>query len=136
MTLACPKGRETGMASRLATVVGPIQGQLLRQSRRREAALFLHQGRLWVADFFDGHGEIVDAISWVRFNCDDVARGGPRVAEGVPALSLSPLLAEKLELQLQTCGVLLGQEMNDERESPTDGGECQTDAACPKTGIP
>ena len=46
-----------------------IQGQLLRLSERREAAIYLRGGTLWVADFIDGWGELVDAATWFRFNC-------------------------------------------------------------------
>ncbi len=46
-----------------------IQGQLLRQSERREVAIFLREGSLWVADFIDGNGLLVDAATWFRFNC-------------------------------------------------------------------
>ena len=46
-----------------------IQGQLLRLSDRREVAIYLHEDTLWVADFIDGHGELIDAITWFRFNC-------------------------------------------------------------------
>jgi hypothetical protein len=46
-----------------------IQGQLLRRSKRREVAIFLRDGTLWVADFFDGVGMLVDARAWLRFNC-------------------------------------------------------------------
>ena len=48
---------------------GPIQGQLLRLSARREVAIYLRGGQLWVADFIDGHGELVDPETWFRFNC-------------------------------------------------------------------
>jgi len=34
----------------------PIQGQLLRQSERREVAIYLRDGQLWIADFIDGIG--------------------------------------------------------------------------------
>jgi hypothetical protein len=47
----------------------PLQGQVLRRSRRREAVLFLRNDALWVADFVDGRGEVIDAVTWVRFNC-------------------------------------------------------------------
>ena len=46
-----------------------IQGQILRLSERREAAIYLRGGTLWVADFIDGWGEVVDAATWFRFNC-------------------------------------------------------------------
>ncbi len=46
-----------------------IQGQMLRRSARREVAIYLRGGALWVADFIDGDGEIVDAATWIRFNC-------------------------------------------------------------------
>ena|SRR6266567_8519370 len=48
---------------------GPIQGQLLRLSERREVAIFLRDNALWVADFIDGQGELLDAVTWFRFNC-------------------------------------------------------------------
>jgi len=58
------------VARRRATPsVGTIQGQLLRLSDRRETAIYLRDGTLWVADFVDGRGEIVEAASWFRFNC-------------------------------------------------------------------
>ena len=47
----------------------PLQGQVLRRSRRREAVLFLRDDCLWVADFIDGRGELTDAVTWIRFNC-------------------------------------------------------------------
>jgi len=46
-----------------------IQGQVLRLGERHESALFLRDGRLWVADFVNGDGELIDAITWIRFNC-------------------------------------------------------------------
>ena len=48
---------------------GHIQGQLLRQNKRREVAIFLLDGALWIADFIDGQGELVEATTWFRFNC-------------------------------------------------------------------
>jgi hypothetical protein len=47
----------------------PIQGQLLRRTQRREVAIFLRDGALWIADFIDGRGELTDAVTWFRFNC-------------------------------------------------------------------
>jgi hypothetical protein len=47
----------------------PLQGQVLRRNRRRESVLFLRNDALWVADFIDGRGEVIDAITWIRFNC-------------------------------------------------------------------
>ena len=32
-------------------------------------AIFLRDGALWIADFIDGHGELIDAATWFRFNC-------------------------------------------------------------------
>jgi hypothetical protein len=48
---------------------GPVQGQLLRLSERREVAIYLHRGRLWIADFVDGQGELIEPEIWFRFNC-------------------------------------------------------------------
>ncbi len=47
----------------------PIQGQLLRVSARREVAIYLRDGALWVADFLDSQGTLMDAATWLRFNC-------------------------------------------------------------------
>lgn len=61
---------ETGLdldsGNRFATA---IQGQLLRWSERREVAIYLRKDALWVADFIDGDGELIDAVTWFRFNC-------------------------------------------------------------------
>jgi hypothetical protein len=58
---------------------GPLQGQVLRRSERREVAIFLLDDAFWVADFVDGQGELVDAATWVRFNC---GRRAPRRGSG------------------------------------------------------
>lgn len=47
----------------------PVQGQLLRLSARREVAIYLLDGMLWVADFIDGHGELFQPETWFRFHC-------------------------------------------------------------------
>ena len=76
----------------------PIQGQLLRFSRRRQVAIYLRGDTLWVADFIDGRGEIIDAKTWFRFNC---ASSGPTnmrrrmVLES--AMPLSTELVERVE---------------------------------------
>jgi hypothetical protein len=46
-----------------------IQGQLLRLSARRQVAIYRREDALWVADFIDGEGELMDANTWFRFNC-------------------------------------------------------------------
>jgi hypothetical protein len=53
--------------------VDSIQGQFLRLSERREVAIYLRRGVLWVADFVDGHGELIDPRTWFRFNCGGLA---------------------------------------------------------------
>ncbi len=55
-----------------------IQGQVLRHSERREVAIFLHDGALWVADFIDGEGELIEATTWFRFNCGALASAHAR----------------------------------------------------------
>jgi hypothetical protein len=52
---------------------GSIQGQLLRLSTHHTVAIYLRQGSLWVADFIDGQGTLVDANTWFRFNCGSLA---------------------------------------------------------------
>jgi hypothetical protein len=46
-----------------------IQGQILRRSERREVAIYLRDGELWIADFIDGIGELIEPAAWFRFNC-------------------------------------------------------------------
>lgn len=58
-----------GNANSRGEASDPLQGQVIRRNRRREAVLFLRNDALWVADFVDGHGQVVDAVTWVRFNC-------------------------------------------------------------------
>jgi hypothetical protein len=69
-----------------------LQGQLLRQSERREVAIFLRDGALWVADFVDGHGQLIDATTWVRFNCGDNAT--PQARRRMVLESAVPLSAD------------------------------------------
>jgi hypothetical protein len=75
-----------------------IQGQLLRRSDRREVAIYLREGALWVADFIDGHGELVDAITWFRFHCGGLSSAQTRrrmVRES--AVPLSTELVARIE---------------------------------------
>lgn len=48
---------------------GRILGQLLRLSARRVVAIYIRGEALWIADFIDGHGELMDPMVWIRFNC-------------------------------------------------------------------
>ena len=69
-----------------------LQGQLLRQNERREVAIFLRDGALWVADFIDGEGKLVDAITWFRFNCG--ALSSPHAQRRMVLESAIPLYPE------------------------------------------
>ena len=75
---------------------GSLHGQLLRRSDRREVAIFLRDGALWVADFIDGDGQIVDAATWFRFHCGATLHARRRMLResGIP---LSPALVERIE---------------------------------------
>ena len=76
-----------------------MQGQVLRLSARREVAIFLRDGALWVADFVDGDGALMDAITWFRyFNCGAQPTADARrrlVLES--ATPLSEELVERIE---------------------------------------
>lgn len=48
----------------------PFHGNLVRLSKRREIAIYVHDGTAWVADFKDGHGEISTAGAWFARNQD------------------------------------------------------------------
>ena len=54
-------------------VAASIQGQILRRSERREVAIYLRDGELWIADFLDGVGELIEPTAWFRFNCGSLA---------------------------------------------------------------
>ena len=95
MTLSCAM---TPKRDQLHDFPDVLQGQLLRRSRRREVALLLRDDALWVADFIDGHGELFDAVTWIRFNCGTAAstQAGQRMALE-SALPLSPDLVARIE---------------------------------------
>jgi hypothetical protein len=76
-----------------------MQGQVLRLSERREVAIFLRDGALWVADFIDGDGALMDAITWFRyFNCGAQATADARRRLTLEsATPLSEDLVERIE---------------------------------------
>ena len=69
-----------------------IQGQLLRMSEHRAVAIYLREGSMWVAEFVDGHGVLVDVDTWFRFNCGSLAN--PYVARRIALESALPLPAD------------------------------------------
>ena len=75
-----------------------IQGQLLRLSARREVAIYLLDGTLWVADFVDGCGELFEPETWFRFNCGSLdAREAQRRMLRESGLPLSADIEAKIE---------------------------------------
>ncbi len=75
-----------------------IQGQLLRRSARREVAIYLRDGHLWIADFIDGVGELIEPAAWFRFNCGTPwARRAHRRMLLESAVPLSTDLASMIE---------------------------------------
>ena len=75
-----------------------IQGQLLRRSERREVAIYLRDGQLWIADFIDGVGELIEPAAWFRFNCGTPwARRAHRRMLFESAMPLSADLAARIE---------------------------------------
>jgi hypothetical protein len=75
-----------------------LQGQILRRNARREAAIYLRNGKLWVADFIDGCGELFDAVTWFRFNCG--SRASPQARRRMAVESAVPLY-EQLEERIE-----------------------------------
>lgn len=79
--------------------LSPVQGQLLRLSARREVAIYLLDGTLWIADFIDGHGELVEPEVWFRFNCGSLdtsqARRRMLLESGLP---LSAEIVAKIQV--------------------------------------
>ena len=75
-----------------------IQGQILRRSERREVAIYLRDGELWIADFIDGVGELMEPAAWFRFNCGTPwARRAHRRMLFESATPLSADLAARIE---------------------------------------
>ncbi len=72
-----------------------IQGQLLRRSTHHTVAIYLRQGSLWVADFIDGQGALVDANTWLRFNCGSLANS--HALRRMALESAIPLSAELIQ---------------------------------------
>lgn len=76
----------------------PIQGQLLRLNTHHTVAIYLRQGAIWVAEFIDGHGVLVDANTWFRFNCGTLANSHAlRRMALESAIPLSAELVEQIE---------------------------------------
>lgn len=75
-----------------------IQGQLLRLSAHRTVAVYLRDGVMWVADFIDERGTLVDTGAWFRFNCGTPANAqAMRRAVLESALPLSAEIIERIE---------------------------------------
>ena len=85
----------TAHAARLG---GSIQGQLLRHGTHHTVAIYLREGSLWIADFIDGQGALVDANTWFRFNCGSFANSHAlRRMALESAIPLSADLVERIE---------------------------------------
>src|SRR5262252_408374 len=85
-------------AKRESRVPSRIQGQMLRLSEHRSVAIYLRDGVMWVADFIDGHGELVDANTWFRFNCGALANSHARRRMALEsAMPISLELGERIE---------------------------------------
>ena len=78
---------------------GSIQGQLLRLSARREVAIYLHRGMLWIADFIDGQGELIEPELWFRFHC---AAPGTRHARRRMLLESALPLSEEIVARIES----------------------------------
>jgi hypothetical protein len=73
-----------------------ILGQMLRRNARREVAIYLRERVLWVADFIDGDGQIVDAPTWIRFHC-----GSPSTRHAQRRMALESAVPVSRELSMR-----------------------------------
>ena len=106
------------------TPVSAIQGQLLRLSARRQVAIYRREDTLWVADFIDGQGELMDATTWFRFNCGTLATThAQRRMVSESAIPISSQLVAKIE-RLH-CAVAA---------APTNGGVPRVDPKMNRSG--
>ena len=106
-----------------------IQGQLLRRSEHREVAIYLRDGSMWIADFIDGQGTLVEVNTWFRFNCGTPANlQAVRRTKLESALPLSQELAEQIEPLHRAAGDLLSRNPNDKIDAPVSPPrECKPD---------
>src|SRR5260370_31970165 len=75
-----------------------IQGQMLRLSEHHAVAIYLRDGVMWIADFVDGQGTLVDANTWFRFNCGTL--GNSHALRRMALESATPIsleLSERIE---------------------------------------
>jgi hypothetical protein len=70
-------------------------------------AIFLRDGALWVADFINGEGQLIDAATWFRFNCG--ALSSPQARRRMVLESAIPL-SEELTARIQRlhCSAMVG----------------------------
>jgi hypothetical protein len=79
-------------------VPGHIQGQMLRLSEHHAVAIYLRDGAMWIADFVEAQGTLVDANTWFRFNCGTLANSHAlRRMALESATPISPELSERIE---------------------------------------
>jgi hypothetical protein len=77
---------------------GRIQGQMLRLSEHHAVAIYLWDGAMWIADFVDGQGALVDANTWFRFHCGTLANSHAlRRMALESAIPISPELSQRIE---------------------------------------
>ena len=71
---------------------------MLRLSEHHAAAIYLRDGQMWIADFIDGQGMLVDATTWFRFNCGTLANSHSlRRMTLESAMPISSTLAERID---------------------------------------
>ena len=74
---------------------------------RREVAIYLLDGALWVADFMDGRGELFEPEVWFRFNCGSLdAQHAQRRMLHESAMPLTAAIVAKIEAlhSIAACG--------------------------------
>jgi hypothetical protein len=71
---------------------------MLRLSEHHAVAIYLRDGQMWVADFIDGQGALVDATTWFRFNCGTLANSHALRRMAIEsATPISSALAERID---------------------------------------
>jgi hypothetical protein len=106
-----------------------IQGQLLRWSARREVAIYLRDDALWIADFIDGDGALIDAVTWLRFNCATAQSSWARrrmILES--AFPLSTELAARIEGLHRVARTAMGRDGTAQRHCQADDAILSTPA--------